>query len=85
MATFDRAKAVLESVRADVGVAEADLALNETNLVKATIVSPIAGIVLKRNIDPGSTSQPRCKPRPCSRSPRTSGKWRSRSISTGSR
>ncbi len=54
-AAFDRAKAVLESARADVSVAEADLALNETNLVKATITSPIAGIVLKRNIDPGST------------------------------
>ena len=54
-AAFDRAKAALESVRADVGVAEADLALNETNLTKATITSPIAGVVLKRNIDPGST------------------------------
>jgi HlyD family secretion protein len=54
-AAFDRAKAALESVRADVGVAEADLAFNETNLTKATITSPIAGVVLKRNIDPGST------------------------------
>lgn len=45
----------MESARADVGVAEADLALNETNLAKATIASPIAGIVLKRNVDPGST------------------------------
>ena len=54
-AAFDRAKAALESVRADVSVAEADLALNETNLARATITSPIAGIVLKRNIDPGST------------------------------
>ncbi|KAB2919983.1 MAG: efflux RND transporter periplasmic adaptor subunit [Hyphomicrobiaceae bacterium] len=54
-AAFDRAKAALESVHAEVGVAEADLALNDTNLGKATITSPIAGVVLKRNIDPGST------------------------------
>lgn len=54
-AAFDRAKASLESARADVGVAEADLTLNETNLSKATISSPIAGVVLDRNVDPGST------------------------------
>lgn len=54
-AAFDRAKAALQSAQADVGVAEADLALNETNLVKATIASPIAGVVLKRSVDPGST------------------------------
>lgn len=54
-AALERAKAALASARADVGIAEADLALNETNLAKATIVSPITGIVLKRNVDPGST------------------------------
>ncbi len=54
-AAYDRAKASLDSARADVGVAVADLALNETNLAKATITSPIAGIVLKRNVDPGAT------------------------------
>jgi len=54
-AAFDRAKAAVASAKADVGVAEADLALNETNLAKATITSPISGVVLKRNIDPGST------------------------------
>ena len=54
-AAFDRAKAGLASARADVEVAEADLAVDETSLGKATIVSPIAGIVLKRNVDPGST------------------------------
>lgn len=54
-AALDRAKAALDSTRADVGIAEADLALNETNLTKATITSPITGIVLNRNIDPGST------------------------------
>lgn len=54
-AALDRAKAALDSARADVGIAEADLAINETNLTKATIISPITGIVLNRNIDPGST------------------------------
>lgn len=54
-AAYDRAVASLESARADVGAAEADLRLNETNLAKASIVSPISGVVLKRNVDPGQT------------------------------
>ncbi len=54
-AAFERAKAALLSAQADVGVAEADLVLNETNLAKATIASPISGVVLKRSVDPGST------------------------------
>ena len=54
-AARDRAVASLASARADVGVAEADLRLNETNLTKACICSPISGVVLKRNIDPGQT------------------------------
>lgn len=54
-AAHDRAVASLASARAEVGVAEADLKLNETNLAKACICSPIAGIVLRRNVDPGQT------------------------------
>ena len=54
-AAHDRAVASLASTRADVGVAEAELRLNETNLLKACICSPISGIVLKRNVDPGQT------------------------------
>jgi HlyD family secretion protein len=54
-AAYDRAVASLASTRADVGVAEADLRLNETNLGKACICSPINGIVLKRNVEPGQT------------------------------
>ncbi len=50
-----RATAVLESARAEVGVAEADLRLNETNLAKAFIRSPIDGVVLQRSVDPGQT------------------------------
>ncbi len=54
-ALFRRALAVRESARADVAVAEADLNLNETNLAKAAIRSPINGVVLARNVDPGQT------------------------------
>lgn len=54
-AAYDRAVAAVASAKADVGVAEADLQLNETNLAKATITSPISGIVLERNVDPGQT------------------------------
>lgn len=54
-AAHERAIAALESARAEVGVAEADLKLNETNLSKATITSPINGVVLVRNVDPGQT------------------------------
>ena len=54
-AAHDRAVAALASARADVGVAEADLRLNETNLAKACICSPISGVVLKRSVDPGQT------------------------------
>ena len=50
-----RAVAALASARADVGVAEAELRLNETNLAKARITSPINGVVLKRSVDPGQT------------------------------
>ena len=54
-AAHERAVASLASARADVGVAEADLKLNETNLGKARITSPINGVILKRNVDPGQT------------------------------
>jgi HlyD family secretion protein len=54
-AAYDRALAGVESAKADVGVAEADVELNETNLAKSRIVSPINGVVLKRNVDPGQT------------------------------
>lgn len=60
--TYDKVKAVkaravaaLASVEADVAVTEADLKLKETNLKKACICSPIDGVVLKRNVDPGQT------------------------------
>ena len=52
-AAYDRAVAGLESANADVAAAEADLQLNETNLKKSCICSPIDGVVLMRNVDPG--------------------------------
>jgi HlyD family secretion protein len=54
-AAYRRAVAALASARADVGVAQADLDLNETNLTKASIVSPINGVILTRNVEPGQT------------------------------
>jgi HlyD family secretion protein len=52
-ADYDRAVAQHAMALADVSVAEADLRLNEINLTKACICSPINGIVLKRSVDPG--------------------------------
>jgi HlyD family secretion protein len=54
-ALYLRAVASMASARAELAVAEADLKLNETNLRKACICSPIDGIVLKRNVEPGQT------------------------------
>jgi HlyD family secretion protein len=50
-----RARAVLASVNAQVTVAEANLAADETNLAKTDITAPIAGIVLTRQVEPGQT------------------------------
>ncbi|WP_137046434.1 efflux RND transporter periplasmic adaptor subunit [Pseudolabrys sp. FHR47] len=55
VAERDRAITSLESARADVTVAEADVQVDETNLRKASIISPTNGVVLTRSIDPGST------------------------------
>jgi HlyD family secretion protein len=54
-AAHDRAIAALASAEADVAAAKADLQLNETNLSKACICSPINGVVLSRNAEPGQT------------------------------
>ena len=50
-----QASAALAVATAQVKVAEADLASNQTQIEKASIRSPIAGIVLDRNVDPGQT------------------------------
>lgn len=54
-AAFDRATATLALARAEVSEAQAQLQSDETNLAKATIRSPIDGIVLDRRIEPGQT------------------------------
>lgn len=54
-ATLARAKANLAAARAGVTQARATLSTNETNLAKATIVSPIDGVVLARKVEPGQT------------------------------
>lgn len=50
-----RAEAALASARAALAEAESALRVNQQELVKATIRSPIDGIVLSRNIEPGQT------------------------------
>lgn len=54
-AAHNRAVAALASAQADVAVAEAELRLAEINLEKASILAPIDGVVLQRNVDPGQT------------------------------
>ncbi|KAF0119341.1 MAG: HlyD family secretion protein [Rhodospirillaceae bacterium] len=54
-AAHDRARAGQAGAEADIAVAVAQLKLDETNLAKARIRSPINGLVLKRDVDPGQT------------------------------
>ncbi|HEY8594510.1 MAG TPA: efflux RND transporter periplasmic adaptor subunit [Devosiaceae bacterium] len=48
-----RARASVEVAKANVAVAEATLKVNEANLAKGCICSPIDGVVLARNVEPG--------------------------------
>ncbi|MFY9179182.1 MAG: efflux RND transporter periplasmic adaptor subunit [Venatoribacter sp.] len=50
-----KAKASLEQAKASVENAKAELAYAESDLAKSTIVSPIDGVVLSRNVEPGQT------------------------------
>lgn len=54
-ATLDRALADEAMAKAAVELAQATLEADETDLSKAVIVSPINGIVLSRDVDPGQT------------------------------
>jgi HlyD family secretion protein len=54
-AAYDRAVAARDSAGASIGVADSDVRLGELNLSKACICSPINGVVLSRNVDPGQT------------------------------
>jgi HlyD family secretion protein len=53
-AALERAQAAQATARAAVEQARAALSTNETNLAKASIRSPIDGVVLARNVDPGN-------------------------------
>lgn len=55
LAAHARAKAQRASAVAEIEVAQADLAMVQTDLAKAQIVSPIDGVVLERDVDPGQT------------------------------
>ena len=54
-ATFKTSQAGVASARATVQESQAALAVDQTNLTKAVIRSPINGIVLTRSVDPGQT------------------------------
>ena len=54
-AAFRRSKALETTSRADIAKAEAILKSNKSDLEKATIRSPINGIVLERKVEPGQT------------------------------
>ena len=55
VANVRRTQADEASALASVDQAKADLRSDETNLSKATLISPINGVVLKRSIEPGQT------------------------------
>ncbi len=54
-AALARARAGVAAAKAGVAQAEASLSTNRTNLAKASIRSPIDGIVLSRQVEPGQT------------------------------
>ncbi len=53
-AAVARAVAGIDSAEAAVAQAQAQLATDQTNLSKASIVSPIDGVVLSRSVEPGN-------------------------------
>ena len=55
LAAYKRARAEEASAKAQVSEARAKLDFDRTNLAKAVIHSPIDGIVLVRNVEPGQT------------------------------
>ncbi|MEN6533890.1 MAG: efflux RND transporter periplasmic adaptor subunit [Bryobacteraceae bacterium] len=55
VAAYDRAKVAVETAQANVSQGEATVQQYETDLSKSVIRSPVNGIVLKREIEPGQT------------------------------
>ncbi len=56
-ANYERARVAVTNRQASVDKAEATLAQNETDIRKAVIKSPVDGVVLSRNVEPGQTIQ----------------------------
>ena len=54
-AALKRARANEAVIKANISEAEAKLKVDQTNLEKAIIVSPVNGIVLARSVEPGQT------------------------------
>jgi HlyD family secretion protein len=54
-ADFERAKAAVEAAKAVKDQASARLAATNTDIAKAVITSPVDGVVLTRNYEPGQT------------------------------
>ncbi len=54
-AAHARAEAGVAAALAEASVAEADLALRQTDVGQSRIVSPVDGVVLKRSAEPGQT------------------------------
>ncbi|SOB78643.1 HlyD family secretion protein [Sphingomonas guangdongensis] len=54
-ANAQRATATLRAAQANVAAARAQLAQSQTQRARAIIVSPVAGVVLARQVDPGQT------------------------------
>ncbi len=52
---FERAQANLKAAQAQVAQARANVSTSQTSLAKATIYSPVNGVVLSRQIEPGQT------------------------------
>jgi HlyD family secretion protein len=56
-AAYDRAVVSVTTAQAQVSQMEANLKVDQTNVEKAVIKSPVDGIVLARNVEPGQTIQ----------------------------
>ncbi len=52
---YDRAVVAVAIMKANILAAQAQLKLDETNLARSQILSPIDGVVLMRKVDPGQT------------------------------
>lgn len=54
-AALERAEAAVAAAEADIAVAAAEVVIQETDISKTRILSPVNGIVLKRSAEPGQT------------------------------